>query len=309
MLQAEGYFQYRLVCRILLRLQLCPFNCFYIIVFLVLVKRGLIPLVDICRLFEAFLNLYKMVKLFLLWFCYSISTVAIEAQTGPKATNPSHTKITAHCKIIDITKAPGYSDRSRYFNLDRGSSLMLSSKGFGVYLAGPGDGYTWDSIKQCQGKYVVYFANTGSQETLHPVDTFEFQRHHITFLNTVGILYGRYDLLFDFDHNESSEVVPNGDIGQWQISSSELNRIIIHQNKTLEFGASPRLQQYRIDHIKVDRADTSTLYITTQIHTNIPYPNNQQQFLIKHGSKLTILLWGPPPGRPELGSFYVLSRL
>jgi len=65
------------------------------------------------------------------------------------------------CKIVDVSKIPGYSDRSRYFRMDRGSSFILSSRGFGVYLGGGPDSYTWDSVKQCQGKYVMYFTKGG----------------------------------------------------------------------------------------------------------------------------------------------------
>ena len=121
------------------------------------------------------------------------------------------------CRIVDITKISGYSERSRYFRMDRGSSFILSSRGFGVYLGGRPDGYTWDSVRYCQGKYVMYFTKGMPQEVTPYSAAFEFERHKVTLLNQVGILDGRYDLLFDFEQNESSNVVPKGDIGSWRL--------------------------------------------------------------------------------------------
>lgn len=215
------------------------------------------------------------------------------AQRSVYATN-------SDCKIVDISKIPGYSDRSRYFRMDRGSSFVLSSRGFGIYLAGGPDSYIWDSVRQCEGKYVMYFNKELPQEVMPYTAAFEFERHHITLLNQVGILNGRYDLLFDFGQNESSNVVPKEDVGTWRIFGYP-NRIIIHENKMIEFGDSAHLEQFRIDHIKLDRIDDSELYFT---HTA---DNNQQQFIIKHGLKMSIILYGAD--RPEVNPFLFMVKL
>jgi hypothetical protein len=131
---------------------------------------------------------------------------------------------------------------------------------------------------------------------------FEFERHHVTLLNQVGILNGRYDLLFDFEQNKASNIVPKEDVGSWRIFRNP-SRIIIHENKMIEFGDSDRLEQFRIDYIKIDPIDQSELYLTTQVQTT----NIKQQFLIKHGSKLTIILFGPD--QPEVSPLYRMSKL
>jgi hypothetical protein len=118
--------------------------------------------------------------------------------------------------------------------------------------------------------------------------------HSVIFFTPVGILQGRYGLLFDFNSNMESVEVPKSDIGRWRIGNLFPNALNLSRTRFLEFGDSTNLSRYKIDSIKIDRVDTSAVYFATKMSGSDKNCPTKLVFLIKHESNQEAFFWTPP---------------
>jgi hypothetical protein len=193
------------------------------------------------------------------------------------------------CKTTSITTVPNYSEANRYFHHgDLKNSFRLEAKNFRVYIGDPmGDTYSWDSVQKCNDGYRILFTNSGSQQMISPpIAALDINAHCVRFKTIVGILQGTYDLAFDFKNNEKAREVPAGDVGKWQIQGG--GTFVLTANRISYGSSNMPITEYKIDEIKIDRIDESTLYLVTPVNP-APTPKG---FLVKHGDSNTILLLG-----------------